>query len=102
MNGGPTRLLHSGLPAGFLDRCSRRQFGGLTVLFADRFDQIHLKLLAMGRPFDRHHRDLQRLSPTTEELMAAATWARTQATGEGFELELRGALAAFGVTLDDA
>lgn len=102
MNGGPTSLLRHGLPSGFLDRCTRRQFGGLTVLFADRFDQIHLKLFAISRPFDKHHSDLQRLSPARDELLAAAQWARTQATGEGFEMELRAALATFGVNLDDA
>jgi hypothetical protein len=91
-----------GLPTGFLGRCTRRQFGGLTVLFADRFDQIHLKLFAISRPFDKHYHDLRRLSPTREELLAAAAWARSQAVGEGFEMELRGALDAFGVTLDDA
>ena len=102
MNGGPTSLLRQGLPVGFLDRCTHRRFGGLTVLFADRFDQIHLKLFAISRPFDKHHSDLQRLSPTREELLAAAAWARTQAVGEGFEMELRAALDTFGVKLDDA
>ncbi|MEO7734686.1 MAG: DUF6036 family nucleotidyltransferase [Kofleriaceae bacterium] len=102
MNGGPTSLVRLGLPHGFLDRCTRRQFGGLTVLFADRFDQIHLKLFAMSRPFDKHHHDLQRLTPTRDELLAAAAWARTQAVGEGFEMELRAALNAFGVPIDDA
>lgn len=100
MNSEPTSLLHHGLPSGFLGRCARREFGGLTVLFADRFDQIHLKLLATSRPGDKHHVDLQHLRPTREELLSAAEWARSQAVGEGFEMELRASLATFGVELD--
>jgi hypothetical protein len=71
------------------------------LLLASRFDQIHLKLLAISRQHDKHHADLRRLAPSPAELQAAAAWARTQAAGEGFEFELRGILATFGVELDD-
>lgn len=101
MNNGPTSPLVHGLPAGFLTRCTPRTYGGLTVLFASRFDQIHLKLLAIDHPNDKHHVDLRRLQPTREELLAAVSWARTQAVGEVFEMELRRTLASFGVELDD-
>ncbi|HWO24003.1 MAG TPA: DUF6036 family nucleotidyltransferase [Kofleriaceae bacterium] len=101
MNNGPTSLLVHGLPEGFLDRCTPRTYGGLTVLFASRFDQIHLKLLASNRLNDKHHADLRRLQPTREDLLAAASWARTQAVGEVFEMELRRTLASFGVEFAD-
>ena len=102
MNGEPTSLLTHGLPIGFLKRTEPREYGGLTVLFADRFDQIHLKLFAVSAPNDKHHMDLRALAPTREELLAAAKWARSQAAGEGFEMEMRATLRTFGVELDDA
>ena len=46
--------------------------------------------------------DLRALAPTREELLAAAKWARSQAAGEGFEMEMRATLRTFGVELDDA
>ena len=101
VNGEPTGLLRHGLPAGFLARCSRRSFGGLSVLLASRFDQIHLKLLAISRQDDKHHADLRQLQPSVAELRAAAAWARTQATGAGFEFELRGVLATFELESND-
>jgi hypothetical protein len=101
INGEPTGLLTHGLPDGFLERCSRRSFGALTIHFADRFDQIHLKLIASSHPHDKHHRDLEALNPTELELRAAVSWARTQVHGEGAELELRAILATFGVEIDD-
>jgi hypothetical protein len=101
MNNGPTSLLCHGLPDGSLERCTQRRYGGLTVLFASRFDQIHLKLLAIARPNDKHHVDLQRLQPSGDELASAVAWARRHATGEVFEMELRASLATFGVRLDD-
>jgi hypothetical protein len=101
MNNEPTGLLRNGLPDGFLERCVSRTYGGLTVLFASRLDQIHLKLLAIDRPNDKHHVDLKRLQPTREELLEAVAWTRRHADGEGFELELRAILATFDVGLDD-
>ena len=98
MNGEPTSLLQRGLPEGFLARCERRQFGGLTVLLASRFDQIHLKLYAVSGPHDKHYADLRRLQPTRDELTAAATWVRRHSVSED---DLRNALDSFGVTLDD-
>lgn len=46
VNGGPTSLLNAGLPEGFEDRLTKRQYGGLTIYFAGRFDQICFKLYA--------------------------------------------------------
>jgi hypothetical protein len=59
------------------------------------------ELLAIDRLDDKHHADLRRLQPTREELLAAASWSRTQAVGEVFEMELRRSLASFDVELDD-
>lgn len=101
MNAEPTGLLRHQLPPGFRDRCRRQQFGALSVLFASRFDQIHLKLLADDHPRSKHHHDLQRLQPTADELVAAARWARTHDSSEGFLLEVRGVLRSFGVELPD-
>lgn len=64
-------------------------------------DQIHLKLFATSGPYDKHYADLRALAPTREELLAAAKWVRTQASGEGAEFELRGTLASFGVEFED-
>ena len=101
LNAGPTSLLRHGLPEGFLSRCSRRTWGGLTVLFADRVDQIHFKVLAASGPHDKHFHDLRQLQPTREELVAAVAWARTQATGEVFEAELDSLVSALGFEFHD-
>jgi hypothetical protein len=99
MNGGPSSLLHLGLPQGFLDRTERRDYGGLAARFASRFDQIHLKLYAAvdDRPGGKHHTDLIALQPSATELRAAAAWARTHDASEGFATMLRQVLATFGV-----
>jgi hypothetical protein len=102
MNNGPTSLMRFGLPDGFLERCIRREYGGLTVLLAARFDQIHLKFFAAvdGAPGDKHHGDLQTLAPTRTELEAAYTWARTHDPSAGFDVVARGVLATFGVEVE--
>lgn len=99
MNGGPDSLLRFGLPSGFLDRVERREFGGLTLFLASRFDQIHFKLYAAAddRPGGKHHVDLQRLEPTPAELRAAARWARTHDPSDGFAVMVAGVLRAFGI-----
>lgn len=48
LNAEPADLMDFGLPAGFLDRAETRTFGqALTVHFASRVDQIHLKPYAL-------------------------------------------------------
>src|SRR5690242_7669542 len=44
INGAPTSLLDTGLPEGFLKRLAIRKYGGLTIHFAGRLDQICFKL----------------------------------------------------------
>jgi len=85
LNAGPTGLLVHGLPAGFADRLTSRDYGAaLRVSFASRIDQIFLKLYAAAdRREPRDFTDLRALEPTDEELRAAARWARTQHAGAG-------------------
>lgn len=91
-------LVRLGLPNGFNERLVTRSYGpALTVHFADRIDQIHLKLYAMtDRGLGRHQEDLQALEPTPEELIAAARWARTHDPSEGFRDEILRVLLYLG------
>lgn len=99
LNSGPGDLLQWGLPDGFVERLTRRDFGStLTVHLASRLDQIHFKLYALvDQGLGRHEEDLRRLSPTPDELRAAARWTITQDPSEGFRQELLGALRYLGV-----
>ena len=100
LNAGPTKFLDFGLPDGFVDRSTRRDYGSsLVVYFASRLDQIHFKLYAAvdeGGP-GKHEADLQALKPTDEELIQAARWTLTHDPSEGYAEELRGALGYLGV-----
>ncbi len=98
MNGGPSFVLRLGLPDGFLARCQRRQYAALGVSLASRVDQIHLKLYAAAddRPDGKHHRDLQRLAPTEDELRQAAQWARSHDPSPGFATMVEGVFQSFG------
>jgi Nucleotidyltransferase of unknown function (DUF6036) len=99
LNPGPGDLLEFGLPDGFWDRLTTRQYGdALVVHFASRFDQIHFKLYAMvDQGLGRHEADLRALSPTRDELIQAAKWARTHDPSEGFLMMLEKALHLLGV-----
>jgi hypothetical protein len=99
LNAGPAELVQFGMPPGFESRLHTRDFGpSLTVHFADRFDQIHLKLYAVvDQGAGRHEADLRALEPTTDELVSAARWARTHDPSPGFRQVLGRVLEAFGV-----
>lgn len=99
LNPGPTDLLDFGLPERFINRLERRDYGdGLTVYFASRYDQIHFKLYALvDQGPGKHEADLRALSPTEEELLAAARWSRHHDPSEGYEQVLRQVLAHMGV-----
>ena len=99
LNAGPGDLLRWGLPDGFVERLTRREFGtALTVHLASRLDQIHFKLYALvDQGVGRHEEDLRALAPTPDELRAAARWTVTQDPSEGFRQELHGALRYLGV-----
>lgn len=103
MNPGPTSLLAFGLPDGFAGRTIRREFGGLIVHLAGRFDQICFKFYAVvdQGPRSKHAQDLSKLAPAPNELRAAAAWARTHDPSDGFREMSRQALTAFGVEESD-
>ena len=99
LNPGPSSLLQSGLPEGFLQRVVRRDYGSaLRVSFASRIDQVFFKLYAWAdRREPRDFADLNELQPTEAELHAAARWARTHDMPGPFDEELARALADLGV-----
>lgn len=101
LNCAPTSLLDTadGLPAGFASRMITRAFGSaLTVSFASRIDQIHLKLYAAAdRGEPRDFDDLRALRPTADELRAAAAWARSHNMPGPFDEDLRRTLHTLGV-----
>jgi hypothetical protein len=101
LNSAPASLLDTadGLPAGFADRMITHAFGSaLTVSFASRIDQVHLKLYAAAdRGAPRDFDDLRKLAPTADELRAAASWARSHNMPGPFDEEVERALRALGV-----
>jgi hypothetical protein len=98
LNSGPAEMLRLGLPDGFELRWETKTYGpALTVRWASRFDQIHLKLYAAVDQAGKHLRDLQALEPHRDELLAAARWTRQHDPSEGFLWALREALTYFGI-----
>lgn len=91
LNPGPTNLLDLGLPEGFTDRLERRDYGSsLSVYLASRLDQIHFKLYALvDQGPGKHEDDLRALSPTEEELLAAARWSTSHDPSDGYAQMLR-------------
>lgn len=75
----PSHLLRKGLPLGFMDRVVTREYKGLTVHLAHRYDQICLKAYASVRfgTVSKHFFDLLALKPTDEELEQAKEWSCT-------------------------
>ena len=86
INAGPAAMLDLGLPEGFLTRTTRREFGGLVVHLASRFDQICFKLYAAAddSPRGKHFADLKQLVPTRDEVAEAAAWTITHDPSPGF------------------
>jgi len=99
LNSGPTDLLDLGLPEGFLGRLERRDYGdNLSIYLASRYDQIHFKLYALvDQGPGKHEADLRALSPTKEELLAAARWSTSHDPSEGYAEMLRNVLTHMGV-----
>lgn len=99
LNAGPAALMDFGLPTGFMGRVQTRRLGsGLTVHFASRLDQIHLKLYALvDQGAGKHEQDLRALAPTRQELIRAARWTRHHDPSEGFRQMLVEALRHLGV-----
>jgi hypothetical protein len=99
LNADPTSLLDAGLPAGFSERLTGRDYGSvLRVSFASRIDQIFFKLYAAAdRREPRDFADLVQLEPTPAELRGAARWARTHNMPGPFDDAIAQALADLGV-----
>jgi hypothetical protein len=99
LNDGPAdeNLFRLGLPSGVAGRLVQREFGPvLKVGFISRYDQIHFKLYAAADQGGRHFTDLKKLSPTADELLAAARWTFTQDVSEGFRQAVGEVLQALG------
>ncbi len=103
LNAGPAGLIDFGLPEGLEHRVTVRRYGSLEVHLPAREDLICFKLYAAVDQGSRskHMDDLRALGPSSDELVAAARWTRTHDDSVGFLGELRGALALFGVEVDD-
>jgi len=101
LNNGPSSddggLFRMGLPDGLAPRLSRREFGPqLTVCFISRLDQIFFKLYAAVDRGGYHTEDLRALSPSADELLAAARWTMTHDVSEGFRMVLTSFLRELG------
>jgi len=99
VNLGPEALLDPGLPAGFLERLERHDYGGLVAWLADRFDMVCFKLYATvdQGPRSRHLQDLSELRPNRDELLAAARWTVTHDPSPGYRSLLVETLRQLGV-----
>lgn len=99
LNVGPDSLLDLGLPDGFTERLERRDFGGLVVWLAGRYDMVCFKLYAAvdQGPRSRHFQDLVELRPDRADLLEAARWAYTHDPSPGFRSLLVETLLALGV-----
>jgi hypothetical protein len=90
LNLGPASQVSTGLPEGFERRLTKKIYGEyLSVYFISRLDQIHFKLYAAVDRNDYHVQDLAMLSPTPDEMLAAARWTLTQDVSEVFAALLR-------------
>ena len=101
LNNGPSSgeggLFQLGLPEGFAQRLHPERFGGnLTVYFVDRTDQVHFTLFASADSGSYHIEDLRALSPSSDELLAAARWTMTHDVSEGYEMILKQLLRNLG------
>ena len=77
LNTRVARLWDDGLPAGFARRLEWRDFGGLSIGVAARFDLIFFTVYAAAEdngPASSHFQDLLSLQPSPEELGDAARW----------------------------
>ena len=99
LNAGPADQVLAGLPEGFISRLIRRDYGPkLIIHYPDRYDLIHLKLFAaIDQGPGRHISDLRKLSPTEDEMLAAARWVLTQDAGEVFPVLVKEAITQLGI-----
>ncbi len=100
MNIAARSVMDQGLPSGFEERLSVREYDGLVVHLLGRLDLIYLKLHAAvdrGDPKGKHAQDLEKLEPTIEELQFASKWAMTHDPSQGFRSILCCVLQSWGV-----
>jgi len=99
VNLGPESLLDLGLPAGFVGRLERHDYGGLVTWLAGRFDMICIKLYAAvdQGSRSRHLQDLRELGPDRDELLAAPRWSVTHDPSPGYRSLLGGTLRHLGM-----
>lgn len=100
LNAGPAaELRRFGFPQGIEGRLMRRRYGdGLTVYFLNRWDQVHLKMLAAMDPKagPRHLADLLDIEPVEDEVRSAIQWLLAQETGAEFRRKLLQVLNRIG------
>jgi len=90
LNNGPASQFQMGFPDGFLTRLHPYVVGEkLVVHYIDRRDQIFFKTFASADRGGYHVSDLKQLSPTEEELIAAAKWCQTQDVSPEFRSILK-------------
>jgi hypothetical protein len=97
LNTGPESYLKTGLPGGFLERLTWKNYReNLHIGYISRLDQIFFKLFAAVDRGGYHVQDLHQLHPTTPELLAAAHWVLTQDISREFRLLLIDCLKKIG------
>lgn len=97
LNNGPASQFKMGLPAGFSERLHPVEIGEkLKVYFIDRIDQIFFKTFASADRGGYHVSDLKQLSPSEDELVAAAKWCLTQDVSADFRMILKDMLFKLG------
>ena len=90
LNAGPASQLQMGLPDGFEERLHPVNIGEkLVVHYIDRIDQIYFKTFASADRGGYHVTDLKLLSPSEDELIAAAKWCQTQDVSPEFTMILK-------------
>jgi hypothetical protein len=94
LNNGPSQneggLFQMGLPHNIEQRLVPIVFGThLKVHFISRYDQIHFKLWAAADQGGYHIQDLLGLTPTSEEIRAAAIWTMEKDVSEGYRMILK-------------
>lgn len=91
LNTGPKDIFKFGLPDGFLQRLTKKEYGtSLVVYFSGRLDQVYFKVYAAAdQGPGKHLTDLLHLEPTDMELEEAANWAMTHDISETFRSTLR-------------
>lgn len=101
LNNAASAVSGIGLPAGFLQRATRRSFGTrLEIAVASRLDLIALKCLAALDPKlgTKHLGDLVDMNPTSDEMAFATEWLLDRKTSREFRSAVGQLCDALGQT----